>query len=121
MVRELDEPARAGRATAGRTFLDGAGVRGVERAALGRQQLVVDRLLHQGVAESIALDLAVRVDDEELGVDRLAQGRPQLDLGQPADLGEHGVLDLAAGDRGNLDEPARRLRAGRQADEEHAP
>ncbi len=56
--------------------------------ALGRQQPVVGRLLHERMTESIAFDGPVLVDEQELGVDRAAQGQAQVGVGQPADLGE---------------------------------
>ena len=88
--------------------------------ALGRQQPVVGRLLHERMTESVAFDGPVLVDEQELGGDRAAQRQAQVVFRHPADLGEEVVFDLPAGHRGDLDQPAGVLRAGREADLEDA-
>ena len=84
--------------------------------AFGREQPVVGRLLDQRMPELVAFARPVLVDEQQLGVDRAAQRQTELGFRQTAHLGEECVVDLTARDRGDLDEPAGGLGAGRQAD-----
>ena len=120
MVGQLDQPAGRRRTTGRRRGLDRAGVGAVEDAPLGGQQLVVGGFLDQRVAEPVSRDVVVEADDEKLRIDGLVKGQPHLGLGQPAHLGEDLVIDLAAGDGGDLDEAAGALRGGRQVDQQDA-
>ena len=115
MVGKLDEAVGLRRAGAGRSRLERAGVGAMEHPSLGRQELVVGRLLHERVTEGIALDRARAGDEQQLGVERLVQGPAQVGVGQAAHLGQHVVLDLAAGDGGDLDQVTRVLRSCRPA------
>ncbi len=90
----------------------------MEDASFGRQQVGVGRLLHEGVAERVALGGIAPVHDEQLRVDGLMQGGPHLGIGQSADLGENGVGDLATGHGRDLDEPPCRVGRRCQADEQ---
>jgi hypothetical protein len=56
--------------------LQGAGIGGMQGAALHRQQVVVDRLLHQRVPEDVAA--AGLVDGQHVVGDRLAQPPHEL-------------------------------------------
>jgi hypothetical protein len=93
------------------TLLDAAlqrpGVGGVQRAPLHRQQVVVDRLLDQGMAEGVGV--AGLVDGQDVAGDRLAQQPHQL-LGVLVDhLGQQLVVHPGAGHRRHLQHPLGRL------------
>jgi hypothetical protein len=83
------------------------GVGGVQGAALHRQQVVVDRLLHQGMAEGVGV--AGLVGRQHVTADRLAQQPHQL-LGVLADHGRQQlVVDPGAGHRRHLQHPLGRF------------
>ena len=119
-MRELDEPAgRCGPAADG-PCLDRPSVGPVQASSLGRQQFVVCRLLDERVAERVSIDVIVRRDDQELCGDDLAQGDPEVGLGQSAYLGEQVVVHLPTGHRCDLDEAARSRRHRRETDQQDA-
>ena len=74
-----------------------AGVGGMEPHLLAWQQVAIDRLLQQRVAERIGPGGAV--GHQDAGADRLPQALLQLGLGPPGDLGEQPVGHPAAGHR----------------------
>jgi hypothetical protein len=84
-----------------------AGVGGMQGAALDRQQVVVDRLLHQGVPEGVGV--AAALGHQDVVGDRLAQQLDQA-LGRlRRDLGEQLVVDPPARHGGDLEHPLGRL------------
>ena len=78
VMGEFDEPTGGQRAATQRPGFDGSCVGRVQDATLGRQQVVIGRLLHEGVPESVAFGGVGPVDDQELRVDGLVQGGPHL-------------------------------------------
>ena len=83
------------------------GIGGVQPHLLARQQVAVDRLLEQGMAEGVAPGGGV--DHEHPSVDRLAQALLQVGLGQAGDLGEQRVGHPPAGHRRRPQHPLGRL------------
>ena len=73
-------------------LLQRAGERPVQLGALTRQEVVVDRLAQQRVAEPVAIALG----HDDVAQDGLAQRLPQGTPVEPGDLGQHGVVELAA-------------------------
>ena len=120
MVGDLDQPTCLGGTTGNRPAVHHPRVGAVERAALGRQELVVRRLLDQRVAEPVALVLGRPVDDEQLRVDGLANRGREIRLGRSGHFGEDVVFDLAPGDGRDLDEVGGLLARLSQPHEEHA-
>ena len=92
---------------------EGLGVGAMERPALAGQEVVVGRLLDEGVAEREPGGLAVAVLDEQVAVDRRPEAVGQLVLGQVDDLGEQVVVDPPAGDRGHAEHALRAVGRGR--------
>jgi len=98
--------------------LQGPGVGGVQGAALHRQQVVVDGLLDQGVAEDVGVGL---VDGQHVAGHRLAQQPHQL-IGLLLDHGgQQLVVDAAAGHRRHLQHPLGRLRERLHPGQDHVP
>ena len=85
----------------------------MQRRAFARQQVVVDHLAQQRVAEPVP---AVVVGDQDVALDGLAHGVAQRALVEPARLGEHGVLQPLA-DRDEPQDLLRRL--GQPLDPQH--
>ena len=69
--------------------LEGAGVSHVHPRALARQQLGIDGLAHEGVAEVVLAP----GDHQDPGVDGLAEGDIELGRAEPGDLGQNLVVD----------------------------
>ena len=85
----------------------------VQGRPLAGQQVVVDDLAQQCVAESVP---AVVAGEQDVALDRLAQGVAQRALVEAADLGEHGVLESLA----DRDDPEDLLRGiGQPLDAQH--
>ena len=87
---------RAGRIT-GRARLERPGERRVESCALPGQQVVVDRLLEQGVTEGVALSAGRRVRDQDLAVHAFAERVVEGRLVEVRGRGEQGRVDPLAG------------------------
>ena len=120
VVGQLGEPVGGGGPGTGHPALEGVGVGRMEAAPLRRQQLVVRGFLDEGVAESIALDDRVGIDDQELRVDHFVERGLQVGLGQATDVGQQVVVDLATRHGGDPDEARRRFRSAGQTGEQDA-
>jgi hypothetical protein len=79
-----------------RIGLEGPRQRGVQRAALARQQVVGQRLAHERVAEAVGPGLGVR--DDDVVRHRLAQSGDELVGGHTGRALEQPVADPRAGD-----------------------
>ena len=77
----------------------GPGVGGVQGAALAREQVVVERLLDQGMPEAVGVPLLV--GDQQVAGDRLAQQPEQPLLRHGGHGSQQLVVDLGAGRRGH--------------------
>ena len=110
MVREFGEPARLGRATAGKAGLNRPGIRGMEGAALGREQLVIGGFLHKGMPERIPLDRLVEIDHEELGIDGFVKSEAHIDFGHSAHVCKDVMPDPPSSHSRDLDEAFRAFR-----------
>ena len=80
----------------------------VKLRALAGQQIVVEHLAQEGVAEGVAPGV---VDDDDLGGDRLAYRYRELGGGDPGAVGEQ----LVARPAGNREQAQQLLAVGRQA------
>jgi hypothetical protein len=118
----LDGGAAAGArgdAALGDAALQRPGVGGMQRAALHRQQVVVDRLLHQRVPEDVAA--AGLLDRQHVTANRLAQQPHQL-LGLLADHRRQQLMvHPTAGHRRHLQHPLGRLRERRHPGQHQLP
>ncbi len=106
-------PQRPGEVVAGEIVVgqlgrrgEQAGERGMEPGALARQQVGVDGLLQQRVAEGVA----VALDPEQAARDDLAHRLLELGQRQPRHLAQQLVLDPAPGHGGGAQHPLPRLR-----------
>ncbi len=77
--------------------LEGLGIGLVQLSALAGKQIIVDRGPPQGVTE--AVPASRRIDDQQLLLDRLAQGQMQLGLGQSSHERQQAVRRPARGGR----------------------
>ena len=105
MDGECRSSTRAGRALRGRPSRECFGVRAMEAAPLRGEELILDRLAEQGVAEHVRVAVGSR-GDEEVGGNRFLEcgGQPLVVHGE--DRSEKGVVDRTAGDRRGGEQPA---------------
>jgi hypothetical protein len=94
-----------------------AGAGGVQPHLLARQQVAVDRLLQQRVAERVAPGGGV--GRQHPGADRLLQALLQLGLGLAGDAGQQPVGHPAAHDRRHPQHPLGRLRQPLDPGQQH--
>ena len=88
VMRQGGEVARRRRAVGDGSGVEDRGVRGVEPTALGRQEVVVDRLGQEGVAESVGVGTRFGLADHDLAGQRLAERDLELGFRRPGDRGE---------------------------------
>ncbi len=104
------------RRTGGRAVLQGAHVGRVESSALARQEVVVDRLRQQGMAELVVV---VAARHEDVALDGLAHGTVEIGRGESDDGAQRGVRHPAAGDGCGPDDRHRELVEALEPDQEH--
>ena len=85
-------------------MLERPGERRMEAGPFAREQVVVDGLLDQRVAERVALHAGRRVGDEDLALDALAQGVVQGAFIDGERLSEQRRVDALTGRRGHAQE-----------------
>ena len=93
----------------GRARLEGPGERGMEPSPLPGEEIVVDRLLEQRVAEGIALDVRGRVEHEDLPGDALAERLVEPRVVETRRFGDEGRIDAPAGRGRDPEDLLRRL------------
>ena len=107
-------PFRGAARVLGRRGVERLGERGVERAALAGQQLAVHRFAGERVAERVPVSLA----NEHVGIQELMQrGAERLHVHSRGRL-QRCVVDPAPGGRHDLQQPPRRIRHARDADQQ---
>ncbi len=99
--------------------LERPGERRVQTRPLARQQVVVDRLLQQGVPERVALGAGGRIRDEHLAADALAQGFVEGGFVHRCRDGKQRRVDALPGCRGDAQELLGRLGEVGDAGKQH--
>ena len=92
------------RAITGRSRLEGPGEGRVQSCPLAGEQVVVDRLLEEGVAKHVALDPGGRVGDEDLPADAFTERVVEGDLIERRGGGEQLGIDPLSGGRRHAEE-----------------
>ena len=117
VVGEGREQAGALRAVWHRPRIEGRRVGGMEAASFRREEIVVDGLGEQGVAESVAT--IVRVADQELRGERLAERLLELRFRPRGHLPEQARVHRAPGYGGHAQDALGILGQGRDPREQH--